>query len=87
MGEKGIQGNDSNSHSKTKDRGKRITKSMRLALESINSGHMTRREASRFYNILESTIRSWKRKKVTSRTRGPPTVLKQEEEIALVKWC
>lgn len=48
---------------------------------------MTGHEASRFYDIPDSTIRSWKSKNVTSKKRSPPTTLKLEEKIALIKWC
>jgi hypothetical protein len=72
---------------KKKKRGKWTAESMSLALDSIKSRQMNGREASHFYSIHESNIRSWKSKKVKSKKRGPPIALRSEEEILLVKWC
>jgi hypothetical protein len=70
-----------------KPRGKWTEDTMTLALQSIRSGQMTQREAGRHFNIPESTIRSWRTKKVTSKRLGPPTALTANEESALVTWC
>lgn len=72
---------------KVKERGKWTAETMKMALESIESGKMSGHEASRYYSIPESTIRSWKTKKVKSKKLGPPTALSSDEEIALVDWC
>jgi hypothetical protein len=72
---------------KKKERGKWTAESMSLALDSIKSGQMNGREASRFYSIPESNIRSWKSKKVKSKKRGPPTTLRHDEEMQEVAHC
>jgi hypothetical protein len=51
---------------KKKERGKWIAESMSLVLDSIKSRQMNGHEASRFYSIPESSIRSWKSKKRTA---------------------
>ena len=42
--------------------------------------------SNNLFSIPESTIWSWKTKKVTSKRLGAPTALSPEEETALVNW-
>ena len=68
-------------------RGVWTAETMELALEKIWFGEITQWRATTHFSIPESTIWSWKAKKVTSKRLGAPTALSPEEETALVNWC
>ena len=59
---------------------------MKLALDKIDSGELSYRQAQSMYGIPRSTLYDHKTGKVSTSKRGPATVLTSAEEDMLVQW-
>ena len=59
---------------------------IKLAIEKIDNGELSYRQAESMYGIPRSTLYDHKTGKASTNKRGPPTVLTSLEEDNLVQW-
>lgn len=60
---------------------------MEKAIADVEDHHMTIRGSAIKWGILPSSLRSWLNGVTSTKKRGPPTILTDEEEAEIVQWC